>query len=181
MARTPFSRELYNKHNSLGIKVALEMLNQYGYETIENGDVERYCARDCLVSKDGVDVSIEVERKAVWHRKDNWEGYSSVRVPYRKRNSGAELYIMINEPSTCLLITKMNEIKKSPTIKYTTQLHNIPEDFFSAPIEIFDVMVLEDGKWNFKTNKHNYLDQRQIPFAKSPLDMFRGSGKKIDV
>lgn len=161
MSRTPFSRELYNKHNGPGIKVALEMLNQYGYNTIENGNIEMYCARDCLVAKDGKNVPIEVERKAVWHRKDDWEGYSSVRVPYRKRNSGAELYIMINEPSTCLIICKMQDVKKSTTTKYTTRLHNIEEDFFAVPIGVFDVMVLQNGKWIFKTNKHNLLDGKR--------------------
>lgn len=157
MSRTPFSKDLYNKHNGPGIKVALEMLNQYGFTTVENGDVERYCARDCLVSKDGKNVAIEVERKVVWRRRDDWEGYPSVRVPYRKRNSGADLYIMINEPSTCIIICNMNELKKSPTTKYTTQLHNIEEDFFAVPIDIFDVLVLENGKWLLKTNKHKLL------------------------
>jgi hypothetical protein len=157
VARRPFSRDLYNKHNALGIKVALDMLTQYGYNIIDNGDVEQYSARDCLVAKNGKDVAVEVERKAVWRRKDAWEGYPTVRVPYRKRNSSCDLYVMINEASTCMLICDMNELKKSPTTKYTTQAYNIEEDFFAVPIELFDVLTLENTKWVLKTNKHKLL------------------------
>jgi hypothetical protein len=155
--RRPFSKDLYNKHNALGIRVALEMLTQNGYETIENGDVERYSARDCLVAKNGKQIAIEVERKEVWRRKDAWEGYPTVRVPYRKRNSSSDLYIMINDASTCIIICNMHELKKSPTTKYTTQAYNIEEDFFAVPIELFDVLVLENGKWVLKTDKHKLL------------------------
>jgi hypothetical protein len=157
VAKRPFSRDLYNKHNALGIKVALEMLNQNGFETVDNGDVEQYSARDCLVAKNGKPVAVEVERKAVWRRKDAWEGYATVRVPYRKRHSSCDLYVMINEASTCLLICNMHELKKSPTTKYTTQAYNIEEDFFAVPIELFDTMVLENEKWVLKTNKHQLL------------------------
>lgn len=155
--RRPFSRELYNKHNALGIKVALEMLTQNGFNTIEGGDVEHFTARDCLVGKDEKKVAIEVERKVVWRRRDNWEGYPTVRVPYRKRHSKSDIYIMINEPSTCMIICDMHQLKQSPLTKYTTQAYNIEEDFFAVPIELFDVLVLEDEKWVLKTNKHKLL------------------------
>jgi len=157
MTNKPFCRDLYNKHNRLGIRVALDMLNQYGYETIEDGNIEHYCARDCLVSKDSKNFSIEVERKQVWRRKDNWEGYDHVRVPYRKRHSQADLYIMINEASTCLIVCRMQDVKNSQTTKYTSQLYNVEEDFFAVPIDKFDVMVLENGKWNMKTNNHKLI------------------------
>lgn len=157
LARRPFSRDLYNKHNNLGIKVALDMLTQYGYTTIDNGDVEQYSARDCLVSKDNIPKAIEVERKTIWRRKDDWEGYPTVRVPYRKRNSSCDLYVMINDASTCMIVCDMNKLKKSPLTKYTTHVYNIEEDFFAVPIEIFDVLVLVADKWVLKTNKHKLL------------------------
>lgn len=157
MPNKPFCKDLYNKHNGPGIRVALDMLNQHGYQTIEDGSIENYCARDCLVSKDNKRLSIEVERKMVWRRKNDWEGYSSVRVPYRKRHSQADIYIMINEASTCLIVCRMTDVKNSETTKYTSQMYNVEEDFFAVPIDKFDVMVLEGGKWIQKTNKHNLI------------------------
>ncbi len=156
MQRRPFSRELYNKHNALGIRVALEMLTQHGYKTIEDGDVEHYSVRDCMVCKNNLPVAIEVERKTIWRRRDDWEGYPTVRVPYRKKNSKSDLYIMINDASTCMIVCDMNELKKSPIVKYTTVAYNIEEDFYAVPIELFDVLVLENGIWIRKTDKVNF-------------------------
>lgn len=146
----PFDRVSYEQNNMLGIVTALNMLNQYGYTTIENGTIERYRERDCLVRKHNRNIPVEVERKLVWKRRDDWEGYSSVRVPYRKHHSKAEFYIMINEPSTCLLICKMEDVKSSPTTLYTTKKYNIEEKFFAVPINKFDVYVLKNNKWEIK-------------------------------
>ena len=184
MSRVPFDREAYNQNNQLGIKVALEMLNQHGFVTIENGDIEQYCARDCLVRKNNRDVPIEVERKLVWSRKDDWEGYPNVRVPYRKINSGAELYVMINQPSTCMIVCKMKDVKSSPTTLYTTQKYGVEEKFFSVSIDKFDVFVLCGTEWVVKKSKGNLLDyigERHVPIATGPLDAWRGSFKKLPV
>ena len=130
----PFDRKLYNENNAIGNKIALECLTQNGFCTLEDGEVERYSDRDCLVQKNNTPVAIEVERKLVWRNKSDWEGYPTIRVPYRKRASKADFYIMINKDSTCLVICRMEDVKQSKTTIIPILLSNAEETFFLVPI-----------------------------------------------
>jgi hypothetical protein len=150
MFHKPFDRASYAANNKKGIDTALELLGQHGYKTIDDGAVEAYSAHDCIVARDDDRVAVEVERKLVWRKKDAWEGYGTVRVPYRKRASKAELYIMINEASTCALVCRMGDVKAAPVQDVYTQLCGVEEPFFHVPIERFSVYVKRGSTWASK-------------------------------
>lgn len=154
----PFDRDLYNENNAIGNRIALDFLTQHGYSVVENGDVEHFSDRDCLVSKSQKNYAIEVERKRVWRNRLDWEGYNEVRVPYRKRASKADYYIMINDANTCLIMCKMADVKASKTTNVYTRLTNTEETFFLVPIEKFDVWYKSGNTWTKRTIRHNFVE-----------------------
>lgn len=158
MVYKPFDPVLYKQNNSPGTSTSLSLLHQFGYETVEGEEVNRYSKWDCLVKgNSGVAIAIECEKKNVWRRHDDWEGYSTTRVPARKE-SEADLYMMVNQHCSAVLVCEMPKVKESPIEMVHTRISDTEEPFFMVPIEHFDLYILEDGIWKPKTIRNNLLD-----------------------
>ena len=151
-----FCPNLYRLNNRPGIETALSLLNQFGYNTIENGYIESYSDRDAIVNDGEVNFKIEAEKSNIWTTADSYP-FQYVRVPYRKHKSNAYFYVMTNRDMTACLITKMDIVKRSQAI--ITQCRGIPhpEEFFIIPITTFDWYIKSGSKWQPHSNTNDYV------------------------
>lgn len=152
--RAKFDKELYDKHNGLAIKVSADFLHQFGFET-KISDQEAYCSHDFLAVKNNFINKIEVEQKVGWKNNKGWEGFKTVDVPYRKRRSGSDWFIMINNNSKALMICPMKLIQNSATSCKDT-IYSKNERFFNVDPKNCDFYVLED-EWICVSERKYYF------------------------
>lgn len=135
-----FDRKLYDECDSFGKIVAKKFMTQEDYELLD--DTEAYKSHDLIFIKNDIPIKIEVEMNLRWYTKRY--PYSTITVPYRKRYSKADLYIMISKNGEALLTIPMSKILSADTIvkdtRYTTQ-----ERFFSLPISDAKFYYLQDS------------------------------------
>jgi hypothetical protein len=135
-----FDRKLYNECDTFGKTVAKKFMTQEGYMLV-NED-EAYKSHDLIFGKDQKETKVEVEINRRWQRR--YYPYATVTVPYRKRFSKADLYIMISKNGEALLTVPMKDVLRADTIVkdtcFTTQ-----ERFFSLPISSVKLYYLQDG------------------------------------
>ena len=141
-----FSRNLYDQYNNHGIQVATDFLAQQGYEVINTE--EAYKSHDFIVRKDNKNYKVEVEVKTCW--KTTEFPYSTVSVPYRKKDSQADYYIMTNPAGSALFFIPMTQVKSAPVIRKNT-VYTTNEPFFSVETTDFSHFHKEENTW-VKTN-----------------------------
>lgn len=145
----PFCKKSYDENNENGIKTSMSMLNQFGYKTIDT--TEAYSDRDYIVEKKGIAYKIEAEMSHSWTTLDDIPGnWWYVSVPYRKRHSGADLFILVNHSMTALAVARMSEVKKSEVKEKFVFSTKMNEAFFNVPLTSFNVYFLKDGIWTKK-------------------------------
>jgi|688.fasta_scaffold615503_2 hypothetical protein len=145
----PFCRKSYEENNENGIKTSMSLLNQFGYETVDTS--EAYSDRDYIVSKKGISYKIEAEMSHSWTTLDDIPGnWWYVSVPYRKRHSGADLFILVNHSMTAVAVARMSEVKKSEVKEKFVYSTNMTEAFFNVPLSAFNVYSLVNGIWKKK-------------------------------
>jgi hypothetical protein len=145
----PFCRKSYEENNENGIKTSMSLLNQFGYETVDTS--EAYSDRDYIVSKKCISYKIEAEMSHGWTTLDDIPGnWWYVSVPYRKRHSGADLFILVNHSMTAVAVARMSEVKKSEVKEKFVYSTNMTEAFFNVPLSAFNVYSLVNGIWNKK-------------------------------
>lgn len=145
----PFCRKSYEENNENGIKTSMSLLNQFGYETVDTS--EAYSDRDYIVSKKGISYKIEAEMSHSWTTLDDIPGnWWYVSVPYRKRHSGADLFILVNHSMTAVAVARMSEVKKSEVKEKFVFSTNMTEAFFNVPLSAFNVYSLVNGIWKKK-------------------------------
>jgi len=135
-----FDRKLYEECDNFGKAVAKRFMKQDGFELID--DTEAYRSHDLIFKKDGQPVKIEVEINRRWQKR--YYPYSTVTVPYRKRHSKADLYIMIAKNGEALLTIPMKDVLRADTIVKDTCFTS-QERFFSFPIDRVKFYYLQDG------------------------------------
>lgn len=123
-----FDRKLYEECDTFGKAVAKRFMKQEDYELVD--DTEAYRSHDLIFMKDGQPVKIEVEINRRWTSR--YYPYATVTVPYRKRYSQADLYIMISKNGEGLLTIPMKEVLRADTIVKDTCFTK-GERFFSFP------------------------------------------------
>jgi hypothetical protein len=143
----PFDRKLYAENDKFAKDVVSDfMLREHGAVPVP--DIERYKDWDLVFEEpSGRLATAEVERKVVWTKDGEWQGWPTVDIPYRKKDSKADFFMMVNKNGTALMLITVADIKKSPVIvkdtKYTKQ-----EKFFSIPVQQFVLYTKEeDGSW----------------------------------
>lgn len=135
-----FDRKLYNECDTFGKTVAKRFMKQDGYEVAD--ELEAYRSHDIIFAKDGNEVKVEVEVRRVWTSKHF--PYGSINVPYRKRYSKADLYIMVSKNGEGLLTIPMKDILSANTIVKDT-CFTTGERFFDLPTSKATFYFLQDG------------------------------------
>lgn len=145
----PFCRRSYEENNGNGIKTSMSLLNQFGYETIDTS--EAYSDRDYIVSKKGISYKIEAEMSHSWTTLDDIPGnWWYVSVPYRKRHSGADLFILVNHSMTAVAVARMADVKEAEVKEKFVFSTNMMEAFYNVPLSAFNVYSLVNGIWKKK-------------------------------
>jgi hypothetical protein len=141
-----FSKELYDESNTVAMSTAVTIL-----ETICDGkayrlDVplhmqeESYKSHDFVISRlhdtGTTNVYVEVEKKRVWGTSGKWEGFSTIDVPYRKSESKANLFVMVNNNNDTAAIARMSDVVSSP-IESKRTIYTDDEKFFKVGLDKF--------------------------------------------
>ena len=135
-----FSKNLYDECDAFGKTVAKKFMIQEGYELLD--DTEAYRSHDLIFTKDNIPAKVEVEVKRVWSGR--YFPYNTFTVPYRKRYSQADLYIMISKNGEALLVIPMKDVLRAETIVKDT-CFTVGERFFSIPTSKARFYYLQDG------------------------------------
>ena len=154
--------ELYNRFDQSTKEIAVNFLESTGLfklETSLQSQPERFKAQDFYIRylPTNLNLNVEVERKTVWIREKKWQyAPRGIHVPYRKKDSQSNLFIMLNRSGKSLLYTDMNIIKSSPviekdTINRITGTRTKTEKFFELSLDHPDVNFYSynDGKWRY--------------------------------
>lgn len=142
MSTKKFDAALYAKYNDKGIAVATHFLKQCGFEFVDA--TECYKSHDFIVHKNGSDYKIEVEISARWNTLAF--PYDTMSVPFRKKDSKADIYIRMNANGSSLFACPMKQVFKSPVITKNT-CYTTGEKFFNVPVKDLILYTVEDGIW----------------------------------
>ena len=137
-----FSRALYDENNQKGIKIANNFLTQQGYTFVN--DIESYKSHDFIVKKDNKLYKIEVEVSRIW--KDQRFPFRSMTVPYRKKDSQADLFIQTNVFGNYLNLCPMTTVKTSDIITKDT-CFTTNEKFFNVSLSNIQQFIFHDNTW----------------------------------
>ena len=98
-----------------------------------------------LISKNRK-VKIEVERKKVWTKVCQWQGWSTIDVPSRKSESESDLFIMVNSECNTIAVTTMKNVLSSKVSAKKT-IYTDSEDFFNVELNKFKFYCKNEGSW----------------------------------
>lgn len=147
-----FSKALCDENDGIAKKTAVEFLESTGKFKLTvplDEQKEQYKKRDFLIVniKKNKNIACEAERKKVWKKEGEWEGWDTIDIPHRKNKSEADIFIMTNAACNTIAITKMKTIHGSPVKKKDT-IYSKNEPFFAVPIEDFKFYTRQDsGEW----------------------------------
>ena len=141
-----FDRASYNQNNQKGIDTALSIMNQLGFETLDTK--EAYCDRDAIVGSGNVQIKIEAEMSNNWVTMNDFpSNWYNISVPYRKRKSGADVYILVNKDLSSVALAYMDDIKQSKVGEKYIYSTSMNEPFFFCDMSIFDIYSKEGNNW----------------------------------
>lgn len=138
----PFSQALYDENNKKGIQIANDFLTSQGYKFVN--DIEAYKSHDFIVQKDNKTYKVEVEISKIWNTIRF--PFKSMTVPYRKKDSQADLFIQTNVFGNSLHMCPMTVVKASPVIRKDTR-YTKNEPFFNVSLNSLQHFILEDDSW----------------------------------
>ena len=96
---------------------------------------ERFKECDFELEYQNQKVLVEVEWKKVWNIDGKWMSqWDTIDVPYRKRLSKANLFVMVNQNYNTLAVIPMKEILASPVQSKNT-IYTKGEYFFNVPVK----------------------------------------------
>jgi hypothetical protein len=146
-----FSQELCNENDQVAKEVAVDFLEWTGYYKLEvplDQQEEQFKKQDfevVLISKNRK-VSVEVERKKVWVKECEWQGWSTIDVPARKSESASDLFIMVNKECNTIAVTTMKNVLTSK-ISAKKTIYTDSEDFFNVELSKFKFYCKSEGSW----------------------------------
>lgn len=143
-----FTRALFNRHDTPAKEVVKSLLIQQGYAVV-NED-EAYGSHDFIVSKDGVELKVEVEQKMAW--KYATFPFSTHNVSHRKAKSNADLFFQISANEKYVAMCPMSVVKSSPVKRINTCLGTTNEPFFDVPCSAMRYFTFVNGIWEDTTN-----------------------------
>ena len=92
------------------------------------------------------EVYVEVECKKVWKKSGEWQGWPTIDIPYRKKDSKADIFIMTNYYFDTILVTPMHNILNAKVVEKDT-IYTRQEEFFSVSVAKFRLFYLECNRW----------------------------------
>jgi hypothetical protein len=146
-----FSQELCDENDQVAKEVALDFLEWTGHYRLDKSleeQEELYKKQDfeiTLISNDRK-VKVEVERKKVWLKVCQWQGWSTIDVPARKNESEADLFIMVNKECNTIAVTTMKNVLESKVTSKKT-IYTESEDFFNVSLNKFKFYCKSEGVW----------------------------------
>jgi hypothetical protein len=146
-----FSQKLCDENDQVAKEVAIDFLtwtSHYKLEIPLDQQEEQFKKQDfevVLISKNRK-VKIEVERKKVWTKVCQWQGWPTIDVPARKSESASDLFIMVNKGCNTIAVTTMKNVLSSKvTSKKTIYTNN--ENFFNVELGKFKFYCKSEGVW----------------------------------
>ena len=141
-----FSQKLYDQNDLKTKELVYKFLSLYFpcYKLIPIADQEEcYKSHDLVIidTRTNKQVLLEVERKAVWYKRGEWQGWDTVDIPYRKKDSKAKYFFMVNKWFDTLPVIKMSKILESSVITKST-IYTQEEKFFRIPVSEFKLVCL---------------------------------------
>jgi hypothetical protein len=151
MTYKTFSKDLHKKNDNLAKNASVEfLLGTKNYEMVVPlcEQKEMYKAWDFAIRniKTQRDVYVESEIKSVWTKRGVWQGWDTIDVPYRKAESKADLYVMLNKFCDTLAIASMKTIIKSP-VDYKNTIYTKNEPFFKVALDSFRFYTKDTNGW----------------------------------
>lgn len=146
-----FSQKLCNENDQIAKEIAVDFLIWTGYYKLEiplEEQEEQFKKQDfevVLISKNKK-VKIEVERKKVWTKVCQWQGWSTIDVPSRKNESESDLFIMVNNECNTVAVTTMKNVLTSKVSAKKT-IYTDNEDFFNVELSKFKFYCKSEGFW----------------------------------
>lgn len=146
-----FSQELCDENDKVAKDVAVDFLEWTGYYKLDtplNEQQEMFKKKDfeiTLISK-GRKVSVEVERKKVWAKECEWQGWSTIDVPARKSESASDLFVMVNKGCNTIAVTTMKNVLSSKITSKKT-IYTDSEDFFNVELNKFKFYCKSEESW----------------------------------
>jgi hypothetical protein len=93
----------------------------------------------------------EVERKLSWNHSHKWQGFDTVDVAYRKCDSKADYFIMVNKHFNTLCVAPMDMVQGSVVgKKKTIYTPSGNEQFYRCNLDIFtfySILETPYGNW----------------------------------
>lgn len=141
-----YSKELDKENNTLAIVIAFNYLMSTGHYTYDSNPLDQIQAfKDhdfiLLRKKDSKPISIEVERKKSWKKSGQWEGFKTLDVPARKRESKSDIFIMVNYNSDTIAVMKTKDVIESPTYTKDT-IYTESEEFFAVDLSLVKFVTM---------------------------------------
>ena len=152
-----FSQDLCDENDAVAKETAVDFLEwtkHYKLETPLYEQLELYKKQDfeIVLISTGEKIKVEVERKKVWDKSGRWQGWTTIDVPIRKKDSEAHLFIMVNKSCDTIAVTMMKKIKRSKiSAKKTIYTNN--EEFFNVELKNFKFYKKISGGWEVIKNK----------------------------
>jgi hypothetical protein len=146
-----FSKELCDENDAIAKETAvnfLEWTKYYKLETPLSEQQELYKKQDfeiTLISK-ASKIKVEVERKKVWDKSGKWQGWPTIDVPIRKKDSEAQLFVMTNKSCDTIAITLMSKVIGSKVSSKKT-IYTENEEFFNVNLNCFRFYKKNNGGW----------------------------------
>jgi Holliday junction resolvase-like predicted endonuclease len=146
----PFSVDTYNRTDKQGKETAALFLESKGFTIselqLEKNKSERFKVCDFEVTNNDKVYLIEVEVRERWKDSGQWMKFNTVHVPYRKKNTKSNFYVVINASHDTLAICKTKDILNSTTVNIDTR-STIAEDFFDVSLDKFKFYNKINDKW----------------------------------
>ena len=147
-----FSQKLYDENDMSAKLIGVNYLENTGLYKLSDKlseQPEQFKKLDFQITllKNNRTVNVEVERKKVWTKDFTWQGYNTVDVPHRKKDSKSDLFIMTNFNVNTIAITSMKKVLNSPVSAKKTKYTN-NELFFNVSLSDFKFMKKIKGIWS---------------------------------
>jgi hypothetical protein len=153
----PFSKDLYDENEFKSKEIAKEFLESTRFYSMIGSleeQKEKYKEHDfeIFLINPFTKIAVEVERKKVWTKSGKWQGWNSIDVPYRKKDSKSNLFIMINKNFDTLAITNMKNILNADVYQKKT-IYTNEESFFKVDINKFKIYFKNKDSWDLIKDK----------------------------
>jgi hypothetical protein len=147
----PFDPALYAKCDEQSKRAAFNLLTSLPYyrnlvplsrqkELYNEGDFY------ILFESERKRVTVEVEQKLSWTKQGKWQGYPTIDIPYRKRKSKSQLFVLLNSDRNTAAVTRTINVLNSPVSKKDTK-YTKGEAFFRVPVDAWKFYTKLNDQW----------------------------------